>query len=396
MMLGPLDSLNDIRVLDVSHAAAGPYCGALLAELGAQVVKLESPSGDHFRKVQHGAVHANVNRNKRSVCVDLGTSKGQEIGIELSKRCDVLIESFVPGTIERLGLGYDDVVQHNSSVVYISVSGFGQTGPYCNRPGYDVVAQAMSGLMSVTGEADRPPVRVGTSLIDFGTGLFAAFGAVAALRRRERTGEGCHIDASLLETAIGWMNYWFTDFSITKEAPARRGSGLELFAPYQVFSTEDGEVFVGIATNRFFEAFCREFELDILGDPRFASNESRCEHREPLAAVVQRRLLRVPTDEILRRLNRIGVPAAPVLEVPEVLEDPHVLDRDVFLSVDGSGGPMLMPRLPLRFAGEVDRVPEPAPGLGQHTAEVLRELGLSADAIADLDTTGVVVVGKAG
>jgi CoA:oxalate CoA-transferase len=378
--------LAGVKVVDFGHAAAGPYCAELLAELGADVIKVEAPSGDHFRHAQGGAVYANVNRNKRCVTLDLKQAAGLAVAKDLVRHADILVESFTPGTMDSLGLGYSSMQQECSRLVYVSVSGFGQDGPYRQRPGYDVVAQAMSGLMDATGYADMPPVRVGASLIDFGTGLFAAFGVLAALRQRDIDGKGRHIDASLLETSIGWMNYWFTYYGFTDEVPQRQGSGLTLFAPYQVFQTSDGALFIGVSTDRFFAEFCRRFALDdIARDARFATNKHRCEHRAEIAAAVQQRLAGMTTEQCRTLLQQGGIPHAPVLNVAEVLRDEHVVARDLFFTLRGEDGrSQIMPRLPVRIAGTALRHATPAPLEGQHTIAVLEELGYNEARIASL------------
>jgi crotonobetainyl-CoA:carnitine CoA-transferase CaiB-like acyl-CoA transferase len=389
--------LADIAVLDLSHAAAGPYCARLLAEMGASVTKLEAPHGDHFRDVQRGAIHANVNRNKRGIVVDLQTVQGRAIGEQLARKADVIVESLTPGKIGELGLGYERISELNPGVVYVSISGFGQTGPYRLRPGYDVVAQAMSGLMAVTGEQGRPSVRIGTSLVDYSTGLFAAFGVVSALRQRDRTGLGTFIDASLIDTGIAWMDYWFTFYDLTGQLPVRQGSAHEMFAPYQVFETADGAAFVGVSTNRFFDRFCAEFDLDDLAaDKRYATNTLRCTNRSALVPSVALAMRNVTTGELLERLQRIGVPSAPVLNLPDVIADPHVQAREVFVQVKGRDGSRLVPRLPLRMSTVGHHPPSPAPALGEHTRSVLSELGYDDTAIELLGKNGIVALGEDG
>jgi formyl-CoA transferase/CoA:oxalate CoA-transferase len=384
--------LEGVKVVDFSHAAAGPYCSELLAELGAEVLKIESPAGDHFRDAQGGAVYANVNRNKRCLTLDLKTADGLEIAKKLIATADILVESYIPGTMAGLGLGVEQAHEVNPRLIYVSISGFGQTGPYRRRPGYDVVAQAMSGLMAATGEADRSPVRVGASLIDYGTGLFAAFGVLAALRQRDKDGKGRQVDANLLETGIGWMNYWFTYFGFTGEVPVRQGSGLTLFAPYQVFKTRDGELFIGVSTDRFFADFCRLFGLEsLLSNPNYQSNSARCAHRQQLVEAVQARVGDMRKADCIALLERAGIPHAPVLDVSDVIADEHVRSRSVLRASPGSDGrSQLMPRLPLTLGGLAHREPSPAPRPGQHTARVLEELGYSAKHVDALVRSGVV------
>lgn len=369
--------LAGIRVVDFGHAVAGPYCASMLADLGARVDKVESPSGDHFRFVQGGAIYANVNRNKRSIELDLTTENDREVAMALVEQADVVVESFVPGTADRLGVGYEQVRDRNPSVVYVSISGFGQSGPYRTKPGYDVVAQAMSGLMSATGPEGGEPVRVGTSAVDYATGAYAAFATMVALWDREHTGEGARIDASLLDSAVVWMSYWYTYFAGLGKKPQRLGTAHEMFAPYQVFATRDGAAFVGASTDRFFGLFCAAFDGEHLAaDPRFASAELRCENREFLVPQVAALLAPLSTEDVLARLDAHGIPGAPVLDVEQVLADEQLAHRGTFDTVDDAAlGPVAVPPFPVIIDDWHAPAGRRAPRHGEHTDEILAELG---------------------
>lgn len=372
--------LAGVRVLDLSSTLAAPHCTWLLGCLGADVIKVEPPGGDYSRAIQGGNQFANINRNKRSVIADLRTEDGRAFADELARRTDVLVESFKPGAAQRFGLSYERVREHNPTVVYASVSGFGQDGPYSDRPGYDAVAQAMSGLMAATGDEDGPPVRVGTAPVDYGTGVYTAMAISSALLKRERTGEGSRIDASLLETAMTWMSLAYTHYSVTGELPRRRGTANDAFVPYQVFPVSDGDVFVGVATDPMFQAFCREFGLDDLADdPRFRTIPGRVAHRDEVIARVGGRLLEFTADDTLTRLHRLRIPASQVLTVDRILTDPHVVARGAAVTVDDpTVGPITATPFPVVMTGVSRGAGTPAPTPGQHTDEVRRELGLDA------------------
>ena len=284
-----MSRLSEINVLDMSHALAGPTAGMILADLGAKVVKLEHPHGDHFRPLLGGAYYAAVNRNKRGISLDVKKREGKEAARKLIKRSDVLLESFTPGTMENLGLGYTDVKELNPRIIYCSISGFGQNGPYCELPGYDVVAQAMCGIMMCTGMPDGPPVRIGASWIDMGAGMYVVIGILKALMERQETGLGRHIDVSLLDTALSWMSPLIARYSMSGDLPQRIGSAFAPFSPYQVFRCKDGYVFIGASTDRFWRTLCELLKIEhLIDDLRFATNEARLQHRSELTELIER------------------------------------------------------------------------------------------------------------
>jgi crotonobetainyl-CoA:carnitine CoA-transferase CaiB-like acyl-CoA transferase len=365
-----------IKVLDMSHALAGPFCGMLLADFGAQVLKVEHPHGDHFRPLLGGAYHAAVNRNKRDISLDLKNPAAVGVVKRLMAESDVLIESFTPGAMDRLGLGYEAAREINPRLIYCSISGFGQTGPYSNLPGYDVVAQAMCGIMLCTGHPDSPPVRIGASWIDMGAGMYTALAVLKALLERQVSGLGQRVDLSLLDTALSWMSPLIARYSMNGDLPARAGSALPAFSPYQVFRAGDGYLFIGASTERFWQSL-----LQVLGrpeltqDPRFATNHDRVEHRAELTKLIEQSLASRSRDEVVAELRRAGVPVGPVLDVGQVLEDSHVQQRGLLHHWEHPDlGPITQVKTPIAADGEMPPIKAHAPAVGQDTRQVLAEL----------------------
>ena len=391
-----MNALKNIRVLDLSHALAGPFCGMLLADLGAEVIKVEHPHGDHFRPLLDGAYFAAVNRNKRGISLDLKRPEALEAVKKLAARSDILLESFTPGTLEKLGLGYETVKALNPGIIYCSISGFGQTGPYRSLPGYDVVAQAMCGIMMSTGTSDGPPVRVGASLIDMGAGMFSVIGIQQALMERQTGGEGRHIDIDLLDTALSWMSPFIAQYSMTGKLPKRMGSALAAFSPYQVFRTKDGFCFIGASTDRFWARLCKILDMEhLVEDPRFLTNADRVARRDELTKIIEDKLADVSRDEIAEQLREADVPCSPILDVGQVTEDPHVKARGVLHEMDHSAfGPLTLVKTPITVSGRMPEIREPAPALGEHTRAVLSELGYGPEEIEGLIQSGAAVETK--
>jgi crotonobetainyl-CoA:carnitine CoA-transferase CaiB-like acyl-CoA transferase len=385
--------LGEINVLDMSHALAGPSAGAILADFGAQVVKLEHPHGDHFRPLLGGAYYAAVNRNKRGISLDLKSQAGKEAVRRLIKKSDVLLESFTPGTMENLGLGYAAVKILNPSLIYCSISGFGQNGPYSKLPGYDVVAQAMCGIMTCTGMPDGPPVRIGASWIDMGAGMYAVIGILKALMDRRETGRGRHIDISLLDTALSWMSPLIARYSMSGELPQRIGSALASFSPYQVFRCKDGYVFIGASTDRFWSALCSLLQIEhLLKDNRFRTNEDRIEHRQELTEAIEEALAGFERDRLVEDLRAIGMPCGPVLDVGQVLQDRHVNARGVLMEwMHPEFDRVIQVKTPIVEDQKMPGIHNPSPLLGQHTREVLAELNYSHSEIDKMIASGAAI-----
>ena len=388
--------MQDIKVVDLSHALAGPFCTMLLADMGAEVIKIEHPHGDHFRAAISGGYNAAVNRNKRGICLDLKQDAAKEVVRRLIKRGDVVMESFTPGTIDRLGLGYEVAKEINPGIIFCSISGFGQTGPYRDLPGYDVIAQAMSGIMMCTGQPDGPPARIGPSVIDIGAGMYTVIGILQALMERERTGQGQRIEVSLLETALSWMAPFIARYSISGELPGRIGSALDAFSPYQVYKAKDKYVFIGASTELSWGALCEILNLEpLIDDPRFSSMENRIDNRSELNELIEKALTELTADEVVTKLRKARVPCSPVMTLAESLEDPHIKERGLFTELNHPEyGPIIQTRTPIVRSGKMPEIRSGAPLLGQHTLEVLTMLEYSESEIEDLISSGVAITFK--
>jgi crotonobetainyl-CoA:carnitine CoA-transferase CaiB-like acyl-CoA transferase len=388
-----MNTMQDIKVVDLSHALAGPFSTMLLADMGAEVIKVEHPHGDHFRKFIDGGYNAAANRNKQGVCLDLKQEAAKEVVKRLFRRGDVVVESFKPGTIDRLGLGYEVAKAINPGIIYCSISGYGQTGPYRELPGYDVTAQAMSGIMMCTGQPDGSPVRIGPSIIDMGAGMYVVIGVLQALLERERTGQGQRIEISLLETALSWMAPFIARYSISGELPKRLGSAWPAASPYQVYKAKDKYVFIGASTDRFWSALCAFLHTEhLMEDPRFSTGENRITHRSELNELIAEAVAEFNADEIVRSLRKAGVPCSPLMNLNEIMEDPHVKERGILKELDHlEYGSVIQTRTPIVQSGEMPEIRSGAPLLGQHTTDVLSLLEYSEDEIKDLVSSGAAV-----
>jgi crotonobetainyl-CoA:carnitine CoA-transferase CaiB-like acyl-CoA transferase len=406
MMPGPL---ADLRVLDLTRILAGPTCTQLLGDLGAEVIKVERPGqGDDTRKwgppylkdqtgrdTSESAYYLSSNRNKRSVSIDIAKPEGQELVRRLARRADVMVENFKVGDMARYGLAYDDLKGLNPSLVYCSISGFGQTGPYAPRAGYDLLAQALGGIMSVTGEPDRPPMKVGVGIADIMCGMYAAAAILAALHHRERTGEGQAIDLALLDTQVAWLVNIGLNYLISGEVPGRVGNEHPNIVPYNVMPAADGYFTLAVGNDAQFRKFC-EFAgaPELAQDPRFRTNELRVRNRGELYASLPEITRRRGRDDWVEGLARLGVPASPVNDVEQVFADPQVLARGMRVAIpypEAEGGTVPLIGNPIKLSATSVEYRLPPPSLGQHTEEVLGEvLGLTADQIARLKATGVI------
>ncbi len=392
--------LEGIRVLDLSRVIAGPYCAAMLADLGADVVKVERPGrGDDMRylgtsKDGMSLGFATINRNKRGIAVDLQHPEGLKIIVELARRADVVLENFVPGVAERLGLGYASLSASNPAVVYASVSGFGQDGPYARRPGYNTIAMGMSGLMALTGQPGDPPTRPGGSISDVAAS-YIAFGAVcAALVQRLRTGRGEHLDVSLLASSVALLPDPSAHYFATGVAPRRVGNRNPNVTPAEAFEAADGFINVVILNPDQYEKFCRALgDEALMSEPRFATNEARIAHHPDFKARVEAALAKRPVAEWVERMLAAGIAAGPIYEFDQVFEDAQVRHMGMVRELEQPGlGTIRMLGFPFAVAGARPAVRRPAPRLGQHTREVLGELGMSASDIGHLVGIGAVSV----
>jgi crotonobetainyl-CoA:carnitine CoA-transferase CaiB-like acyl-CoA transferase len=383
-------SLEGIRVLDVTQVMAGPYAAMLLADLGADVVKLEPPAGDSTRQMP-GAIGSDtpafnaVNRGKRSIVVDLKRQAGQAVCARLAAATDILIENYRPGVLTSLGVGYERLAALNPRLIYASISGYGQTGPQRGKGGFDLVAQGVSGIMSVTGEADGPPVKAGVPLTDLGAGLFAVIGILAALRARETTGTGQHVDTSLVDAGVALSVWEATEFFSGAALPVALGSAHRMNAPYQAIACADGYITLGGANDRIFNKIC-----DVLGHPEwstmpeYSDNPARVRHRDSLAKRIEAVTATRSRSHWLSAFEANDIPCGPINDYAQVFADPQVRAREMVVETDHpSLGRIRTLGSPIKMSVTPPIVGRPAPRLGEHTDEVLREAGYS---IAEIDT----------
>jgi formyl-CoA transferase len=402
--------LSGIRVLDLSRILAGPWCTQLLADLGADVVKVERPgSGDDTRAwgppfapgpdgapSRESAYFLAANRGKRSIAIDFSVAAGQDVVRKLAANVDVVIENFKFGDMRRYGLDYSTLHAVNPKLVYCSITGFGQSGPYRERAGYDFVIQAMGGLMSVTGERDDlpggGPQKCGVPISDLMTGMYATVAILGALNERHVSGLGQHIDMSLLDTQIGWLANHGLNYLVSGDNPRRWGNAHPNLCPYQSFDASDGAMIVAVGNDRQFQSLCRVLGLDQIASlPEFASNSGRLANRELLVQQIQRALASGTRERWLAELEAAGVPAGPINSVAQALADPHVLERGMTFSLPHAMGSEV-PQIanPIKFSRSPVQYDRPPPALGEHTDEVLTAAGLSDAAIAGLRESGVI------
>jgi crotonobetainyl-CoA:carnitine CoA-transferase CaiB-like acyl-CoA transferase len=394
-------TLQGLRVLDLSRVIAGPYCAMLLGDLGADVIKVERPGrGDDLRAMRGrdgmSAPFAATNRNKRSIAVDLGRPEGARVAFELAARSDVVIENFLPGVAERLGLAYAAVSAANPAVVYASITGFGQTGPYARRAGYNSIAQGMSGLMALTGMPGQPPTRAGGSIADLAA-TYVAFGAInAALVHRFRTGAGQYLDVSLLASTMALLPDPAAIFLETGVRPPREGNRNPVLTPAEAFPTKDGLVMIVLMNPDQWDRFCGVLgDESLRTDPRFATNDARLRHHAEMRARVEARLATATAGEWVERFEAASIACGPIYEFDEVFEDPQVRHLGIVTEVEQPGyGTVRMLAFPYRGSAVHPAVRRPAPRVGEHTVEVLEELGKRRDEIERLVACGAVVVGR--
>lgn len=391
-------ALEGLLVLDLSHVMAGPFCAMLLGDLGADVIKVEKPGGEDSRRFGppfisgESVAFLGLNRNKRDICINLKTDEGRTIVRELATKADVLIENFKPSTMANLGLGYQDLRRLNQKLVYCSISGFGQTGDYRERGGFDLIAQAMSGLIGVTGYPDGPPTKVGVPISDLVAGLYSAQAIMAAYIHALRTGEGQHIDISLLDSAISLTVWESAIFFATKQIPQPTGSTHRLLAPYQAFPTADKPIVIGAGNQRIWIRLCETLERqDLLADARFTTNDLRTVNQAPLAEQLSTTLKKECAQSWLEKLHKAGVPASAIYNLAEVYQDPHVKSREMrFTFEHPSLGTIDQIGSPMKFSTTLVEFRLPPPTLGQHTKDILMWLGYSAQKIQDFRQSGVV------
>jgi formyl-CoA transferase len=391
--MGHRSALDDIRVLELTQVMAGPFCGQVLADMGADVVKVEPPGGDSTRRSlgfrmsgDDTAAFLAVNRNKRSIVLDLKDDAHRAAFHRLARDADVVLENNRPGVAARLGVDYETLRELNPRLVYASISGFGQTGPYAQRPGYDLIAQGLAGVMSVTGEPDGNPVKCGIPIGDLSAGLFGAVGILSALHARERTGRGQYVDTSLFEGALALSIWESAELWATGRVPGKLGSAHRLTAPYQALRTADGHITVGGNTQKLFERLCAVLgRSDLADDPRFATNDDRMANVAALAQALEAALASRGTDDWVAALVEAGVPCGPIHDYAEVFADPHTRAREMEVAIEHPvEGTIRALGIPVKLSDTPGAIRRPAPLLGQHSEEVLREAGFADDEIGAL------------
>ena len=402
-MTEPTGPLKGIKVFDLTRVLAGPTCVQMLADLGADVIKIEKPgSGDDTRGfappfmpgTKESAYFVGVNRNKRSVTLDIAKLEGQQIALDLIAQSDILVENFKVGALAKYGLGYQQLHERFPGLIYCSITGFGQTGPYAPRPGYDSLVQAMGGVMSLTGEPDGQPQKVGIPLADLFAGLYGCIGILAALRHREATGQGQQIDIGMLDTHVAWLANQGMNYLATGENPPRLGNQHPNIVPYQVFPTADGFMVLSIGNDPTFKRFCDGFGLrHLLGDERFATNAARVQNRKLVTDTLSPVLKTRTTAEWVDELQALKIGCGPINTLREVFADPQVQARGVVVQMPhaASAHGVQVIANPVRLSETPADYRMPPPVLGEHTEEVLRErLGLDEARVAKLREEGVV------
>jgi crotonobetainyl-CoA:carnitine CoA-transferase CaiB-like acyl-CoA transferase len=373
----------------------------LLGDLGAEVIKIEIPkTGDDTRQCGPPFIHGEsayflcINRNKKSATLDLSKAEGRRIIYDLAEKSDVLLENFRPGVTERLKLDYPTLAKKNSRLIYCSISSYGHSGEYRDRLAYDIILQAMGGLMGITGESHRPPVRIGVALSDIGAGMYAATAILAALAARERTGKGQWIDISLLDCTVSWMTYIAANFFATGKIPERMGSAHPTIVPYQCFETSDGQfIALAVGNDKLFQTFCRAIHRDELAkDERFSTNPDRVKNREQLVPMLEQLFKQKTRDEWLSTLTETGVPAGPVYSLAEVFSNPQVLHRKMLVRIrHPTIGEISQIGVPMKFSDTIPEIRSPPPVLGEHVEEILGTLlGYDGKRIAELKNEGVI------
>ena len=376
--------LEGIKILDLSRALAGPYCTMMLADMGAEVIKLEMPGrgddsrawGPPFLKGE-SAYFMSVNRNKKSMTLNLKKERAIEIIHKLIKQSDIIIENFRPGTMERLSLSYTDVKKINPKIIYCSISGFGQDGPYRLLPGMDQVLQGMGGLMSITGEPNGPPIKVGVAVADIAGGMFAAYGIMIALFNREKTGKGQKIDNSLLDNQIAWLTYRAGSFFVSGEIPKPLGSGHPVIVPYQAFKAKDTYFNLAVGNDQLWKKFCKAVGLEeVMNDPKYATNSMRVENREDVVKILEDIICTKKAEEWLKTLTDAGIPCGPIYTMDKLFSDPQVLHRKMVQELDHpKAGTIKVTGIPFKLSDTPGEILTAPPFLGQHSKEILQDLG---------------------
>jgi len=393
-----MGALSDIKILDLTRVLAGPYATMVLADLGAEIIKIEQPGkGDDSRaygpyKNGESAYFMSLNRNKESVTLNLKTPEGKEILKELVKKVDVLVENFRPGTMEKLGLGYDVLKELNPRLIYASSTGYGQTGPYSQRPAYDAVVQAMGGIMSITGQADGKPTRVGSSVGDIFAGLFCAIGILSAVHERESSGLGQMVDVAMLDCQVAILENAIARYEFTGEIPHPIGNRHPSIVPFEPFDTLTAPIMVAAGNDRLWVTLCELLELDLANDPRFITNPKRNENYQALRPILAERFMTKTAEEWQKMFDEVGIPSGPINTVDKVVANEQVIARDMILEVEHPvAGTTRIPGIPTKLSRTPGEIRMAAPVLGAETEKILSEyLGLTSDQVAELREKKVI------
>jgi CoA:oxalate CoA-transferase len=391
--------LDDLFVVDLTRILSGPICTMLMADMGAEVIKVEPPPlGDDSRQWGPpfiGGISTyflSVNRNKKSLGLNLKSKDGRAILHKLIERADVLLENFRPGVLDRLGFGYEAVTKLNARTIYCSVSGFGHTGPYRDRPGYDVIAQGESGMMDLTGYPDGPPAKLGASLADIVAGLYAFNGICLALLARQKTGKGQHVDVSLLDGMVSTLAYHALIYLSTGRSPTRAGTRHPSIVPYECFQTKDGFVNIAVTNQKQWENFCEALGFpEIAHDDRFETMKARLSNYGILRPMIERVVSMMSRTEVIKAMSEVGIPAGPINTVGEILEDPHIHARQMVAELTHPQyGPLRVLGIPIKLSDTPGIVENAPPMFGEHNREVLQKLGFTEKELAELENAGVL------
>lgn len=391
--------LENVKVLDLTRVLAGPYASMMMADFGAEIIKIESPkTGDDSRAFgpfvgKESAYFMSLNRGKRSMTMNLKNPKAQELFKEMVKKVDVVLENYRPGTMEKFGLGYEEIKKINPNIIYTACSGFGHTGPYSKKPAYDVIVQGMGGIMSITGQENGEPTRVGASVGDLTAGLFAVIGTLTALYNREKTGVGQKVDVAMLDCQVAILENAISRYLVNGVAPGPIGNRHPSITPFEAFKAKDGYVIIAVGNDRLWKKFCDLINRpELIEDARFITNAKRTENQKELKGILDTVFPAKTVDEWLEAIDGAGIPCGPINTVDRVMKDPQVLARDMIVEVDHPvAGKFKMPGLPIKLSETPGAVESPAPLLGQHTEELLHEiLGLSKEEVAKLKEEGAL------
>lgn len=394
------EALSDITVLDCSQILAGPFCSMLLSDMGAKVIKIEKPSGgDDTRRFgppfikNESAAFLAMNRNKRSIVIDFKHENGVEIMKNLSKDSTIIIENYRTGVMEKLGLGYEDLKKINPKIIYCSISGFGRTGPYAERGGFDLVAQGMSGLMSITGIPNSPPIKVGVPIADMNAGMFATYSILSAYIHMLKSGEGQYLEVSLLESALAYTVWESSSYFATKEIPEPLGSSHRLSAPYQALKTVDGYINIGAPNQSNYERLCKAIDRDdLIENKDFIDNANRLNNREKLEKELEKTLSKKKSNYWIKKLDDYGVPCGPINNIGEAWDDPQVIARNMKVTLEHpTAGKIENIGISPKLYKTPGRITRPAPILGEHSTEILEEYGYNKKTISDFIDKKVII-----